>query len=91
MDTFFADVTAARAAYAARKTDSSLIAWVSSEEWTDTRSYRFAPGESQHGRDFRGSVYCDQSCVVPSGTTVSGEINAYTRDHVDMFAQGEGI
>ncbi|HEY6019092.1 MAG TPA: hypothetical protein VIY48_04105 [Candidatus Paceibacterota bacterium] len=33
IDTFFADVTAARSAYNARKTDSPIIAWITDPAW----------------------------------------------------------
>ena len=75
------DIRAARSAYNARKSESSLIAWICSPEWTSAIGYDL-PGN-------RGSVKGRSSYGVEH--SASGEIQAYTRDHVDGFAQGEGL
>ncbi len=71
----------------------SIVAWTLSPEWTQAPKMA-APDIAQTKSGFR-------STVIRSGWTgygakrtalfvdhVSGEINAYTRDHVDSFANG---
>lgn len=87
MDTFFADVTTARAAYNARQTENPLIAWICSPEWApklqgDGKKVRFRLPQM-----FRGMPGMNGSVWQSSGTTlhvrsgsyvVTGEINAST-------------
>ncbi len=71
--------------------NNSIVAWTLSPEWTQAPAMS-APNIAQTKSGFR-------STVIRSGWTgfgvkrtalfvdhVSGEINAYTRDHVDSFA-----
>lgn len=75
------DLQRARALWNARKSDSSLLGWTLSPEWT-----MVGPTERTQGTKYmRGStrpLYVNEC---------HGEINAYTRDHVDAFACGEGL
>jgi hypothetical protein len=64
------DLRAARSAYNARKSDSSLVAWVCSPEWT------MVPDTSS---DARGSRTIAHSTRPLYTEVCAGEINAYTR------------
>lgn len=78
--TDFQDIIEARSRYNARKTESSLVAWICSEGWTTAPCTYPARGSAV--TTTKGEVYED---------AISGEINAYTRDHVDMWQGGEGL
>jgi len=79
-----ADIDSARSRYNARRTESSLIAWICSDVWKHPH-YPTLPRLTGVSWSVKGSAKYDKSGIV------SGEINAYTRDHVDGFATGEGL
>ncbi len=77
------DIRTARSRYNARRTESSLVAWICSPEWTKV---------SSNPSGMRGMrVYSGVGYTVGRADVMSGEINAYTRDHVDAFTTGEGL
>lgn len=78
------DINDARSAYNARKSESSLIAWICSPEWTRAH-YPTLPRLTGVSWSAKGSAKYQTSGIV------SGEIEAYTRDHVDMWQTGGGL
>lgn len=81
LETDASDIATARAQWSARKSDSPLVAWTLSPEWTIV-----GPTERT-----QGTVLLCGSTRPLYVSECSGEINAYTRDHHDAFACGEGL